>query len=71
MLSCLLDSLLHVDKEFVSLTPKKGVIGKEFRQDAKAVTEALLRMDSDEIRNVNTQLNEIGSVQGSTLTLLM
>ncbi|ELU17836.1 hypothetical protein CAPTEDRAFT_171846 [Capitella teleta] len=49
-----------VEKEFVTLTAKKGLIGKEFRQDAKVVNEALASLESDEIRAIHEKIQSEG-----------
>lgn len=57
-----------VEKEFVTLIPKKGVIGKSFRQEAKMVTEALARLtEPEEIKALDAQLKESGFVLSLSL----
>merc|ERR1719419_1534170 len=50
-----------VEKEFVTAQPKKGVIGKVFRQEAKLITESLAALSSDQIRTMKATLEETGS----------
>ncbi|KAK2143215.1 hypothetical protein LSH36_864g00036 [Paralvinella palmiformis] len=44
--------------DIVDLVPKKGIIGKEFRKEAKQVIEALTNLNSDDVTAVETAIIE-------------
>ncbi|KAK4302841.1 hypothetical protein Pmani_025097 [Petrolisthes manimaculis] len=47
----------------VVAVPEKGIIGKTFKKDAKAVQEALLSLSSDEAEKMDKALNDSGEYQ--------
>lgn len=44
----------------VVAVPEKGIIGKTFKKDAKAVQEALMSLSSEEAEKMDNSLNDIG-----------
>ncbi|XP_005092204.1 glycine--tRNA ligase [Aplysia californica] len=48
--------------DIVECVPQKGPLGKSFRQNAKAITEHLSKLSSEEVNSVEQALNETGSV---------
>ena len=59
--------------DVVEVVPDKGLIGKQFRKDAKAITEYLTGLSGDAVKQVEQELAEKGSytlqVEGNTFTL--
>uniref|UniRef100_A0A1A9WSS9 Glycine--tRNA ligase n=1 Tax=Glossina brevipalpis TaxID=37001 RepID=A0A1A9WSS9_9MUSC len=56
------------------IVPNKQVLGKLFRKDAKAITDALSELSLDEIKSVENQLNEtseylLTTTEGNTFKL--
>lgn len=46
----------------IELVPNKGLIGKQFRQEAKVVLDALAAISTDNLNAVDAKLKETGSV---------
>ena len=46
--------------DVVEVVPDKGLIGKQFRKDAKAITEFLTGLSGDAVKSVEQELAEKG-----------
>ena len=51
-------TMWYIEKDIVDLVPKKGIIGKEFRKEAKQVIEALTNLNSDDVTAVETAISD-------------
>ena len=59
--------LTNVEKEIVEAAPNKGLLGREFKKDAKAIAESLSKMDKDSLNSLEAAMKDNGSVQSSTI----
>ena len=46
--------------------PNKGLLGKEFKKDAKEILESLSKMDEGSLNSLETAMKENGLVQSSS-----
>ena len=54
--------VIYVEKEIMELVPVKGLIGKQFKQDAKIIMGALAKLEAADIAVIDTALSENGYV---------
>ncbi|KAI0226685.1 Glycine--tRNA ligase [Lamellibrachia satsuma] len=52
--------LVNVEKEVVEAAPNKGLLGKEFKKDAKEILESLSKMDEGSLNSLETAMKENG-----------
>ena len=50
----------HIEKDVVELQPNKGLLGKQFKRDAKAVMDTLAAMEPDDVAKVEAALSASG-----------
>lgn len=49
--------------EVTEAVPNKAAIGKQFKKEAKAITEALAKLSLEEVKNLNQQLESAGEAK--------
>ena len=50
----------NIEKDVVELQPNKGVLGKEFKREAKAVMDGLAAISEDDVAKVEATLSSEG-----------